>query len=328
MNWSVGELVDGRVNRKVVRLLAICAIAGCAEPAAAQEPTLATVLARAGAYVAEFHRQFSGIVAEERYVQEIKAVARGIPCDARMPVAARVCQEQLAYPVRSELRSDLLLVKPAGATAWMAFRDVFEVEGAPVRDRKERLSELFLDRSWSTDAQMRKILDESARYNIGDIRRNVNTPVYPLLFLEAANHVRFKFKRTTDRTPRTEPANGSPAGAFRVSTEVWVIAYEEKQSGTMIKTDGHKDLPARGRFWIEPATGRVLMSELVAHNRKLGATIDVSYQSEPLLGLLVPIEMREWYDNLNTGSHIEAVATYGKFRQFQVNTNETFLIKK
>jgi hypothetical protein len=290
-------------------------IASLAEPAAAQEPALATVLARAAAYVAEFHRQLSGIVAEEGYVQDWKAVWSG----------GRRGATEL---VHRELKSDLLLLKPAGAAAWMAFRDVFEVDGAPVRDRKERLGELFLNRSWSTDAQIRKILDESARYNIGDIHRNVNTPVYPLLFLEAVNHFRFKFKRTTDRTPRTEPVNGAPAGAFRVSTEVWVIAYEEKQSGTMIKTDGHKDLPARGRFWIEPATGRVLMSELIAENRRLRAIIDVSYQSEPLLGLLVPIEMREWYDGLRNGSRIEAVATYGKFRQFQVNTNETFFIKK
>ena len=70
------------------------------------------------------------------------------------------------------------------------------------------------------------------------------------------------------------------------------------------------------------------MSELIASNRKLRATIDVSYQSEPILGLLVPIEMREWYDRMKTRSHIEAVATYGKFRQFQVNMDQTFLIKQ
>jgi hypothetical protein len=301
------------MKRVLVQWVAVCSVALLAEPAAAQEPTLATVLARAGAYVAEFHRQLSGIVAEERYVQDFYAAtkARGAPGRAHR-----------------ELRADLLLLKPGGTAAWMAFRDVFEVDGAPVRDRSERLAQLFLERSPSTDAQIRKILDESSRYNIGDIRRNVNTPVYPLLFLEAANQFRFTFKQTKERRPRTEPANGSQTGAFRVSTEVWVIAYEEKEAGTMIKTDRHKDLPAEGRFWIEPATGRVLMSELVAQNRRLRATIDVSYQSEPLLGLLVPIEMREWYDNMRTRSRIEAVATYGKFRQFQVNTNETFLIKK
>jgi hypothetical protein len=317
------------VNRTLACAVAVCAVAAVAEPSPAQEPTLATVLARAASYVAEFHRQFSGIVAEERYLQEVKAVGRRSPCETRgTPAAIRACQDQLVYPIRSELHSDLLLVKPGGADAWMAVRDVFDVDGRPVRDRGERLAQLFLNRSMSTDRQIRKILDESARYNIGDIQRNVNTPVYPLLFLEAANQFRFKFKQTKERTPATEPANAAPDGAFHVSTEVWVIAYQEKESGTMIRTDGHRDLPVRGRFWIDPATGRVMMSELVAQNRKLRATLDVSYQSEPLLGLLVPIEMREWYDNMQTGSHTEAVATYGRFRQFQVNVDEKFLIKK
>jgi len=54
----------------------------------------------------------------------------------------------------------------------------------------------------------------------------------------------------------------------------------------------------------------------------------VSYQSEPLLGFLVPIEMRERYDGRRDKSHIEGVATYGRFRQFHVNTTETFLIKR
>jgi hypothetical protein len=90
---------------------------------------------------------------------------------------------------------------------------------------------------------------------------------------------------------------GAPAdGVFSVSTEVWVIAYDEVRSGTMIRTAQRKDQAAHGRFWIEPATGRVLMSELIVDNRAVGATIDVSFQSEPLLGILVPIEMCERYE--------------------------------
>jgi hypothetical protein len=66
------------------------------------------------------------------------------------------------------------------------------------------------------------------------------------------------------------------------------------------------------------------MSELVARNRDLHATIDVSYQSEPLLGCLVPIEMREDYQN-RQGSHITGAASYGRFRQFLVNVDEKFI---
>ena len=72
-----------------------------------------------------------------------------------------------------------------------------------------------------------------------------------------------------------------------------------------------------GRFWIEPATGRVLMSELVAEPLQVRATIDVSFQSEPLLGMLVPIEMRERYEDRRVTSLVTGRATYGRFRQFQ-----------
>jgi hypothetical protein len=283
-------------------------------PAAADEPSLATVLERAAAYVADFHRQLASIVAEERYVQDWKVLVRH---DAR-PVSHRV------------LLGDLLLVKPGPDASWMEFRDVFEVDGHPVREHDQRLERMFLRPSASTSEQIGKILTESARFNIGDINRNVNTPLFPLVFLEAANHYRFKFKQTRDRQPAGMGAASPPTenGAFRVATEVWVVAYDEREPGTMIRTTLNRDLPSHGRFWIEPASGRVLMSELIADTRWIRATIDVRYQSGPLLGLLVPIEMRERYEGKRNGSLVEGRATYGKFRQFTVNTDEQFLLKK
>lgn len=293
----------------------LCALIGgivlMASSASAQEPTLTTVLARAGAYVVEFERQLSGIVAEEQYVQHV-----------RHPGATFV-----VGPERRELRSDLLLVKPAGSGDWLQFRDAFEVDGRSIRDRNERMVRLFLEPPASAAAQKAAILRESARYNIGTIERTVNTPVLSLMFLEPANQKRFKFRRTRDGRPVAAPETSASPGHFRVSTDVWVVQFEETQRGTMIRATHGRDLPSRGRFWIEPSTGRVLMSELVANNRVVRATIDVSYQSEPLLGLLVPIEMREWYEGSDR-ERIDGVATYGKFRQFQVNVDEKFLIKK
>jgi len=66
--------------------------------------------------------------------------------------------------------------------------------------------------------------------------------------------------------------------------------------------------------WIEPGTGRVLLTELLSENREVRATIAVSFQSEPLLGLLVPVEMRERYEGRRNGSRIECTATYSNFR--------------
>ena len=280
----------------------MCALTSQA-PAVAEEPTtLAAVLDRAGSYVAEFHRQFATLVGDETYVQDWKTVWTSHGNNGATTVAHRVT------------RGDLLLVKPTGADAWMGYRDVYEVDGTTIHERNDRLEAAFRAGSLSTDARIKEILDESARYNIGDIQRNVNWPVFPLLYLERPNQFRFRFSRAADRTPAATTAQTAPSGAFRVSTEVWVIEYIEKARDTMIKTDRHRDLASRGRFWIEPATGRVLMSELVAENRTLKATIDVSYQSEPLLGMLVPVEMHELYEGRRTNSRIEAVATYGRFR--------------
>jgi hypothetical protein len=274
---------------------------GAGSPSAAQEPTLAIVLERAAAYVADFHRQLSSIVAEEHYVQEWRTVWSGKRGTTNLG--------------HRELRSDLLLLKTFDANDWLQYRDVYEVDGTAVRDRQERLANLFRENSASSMALMRTILDASARYNIGDIVRNVNTPLFPLKYLLASNQGRFTFKRTADATAGPAATDPEQAGAFRVSTEVWVVAYQEKKSDTIIRTETRRDFPSRGRFWIEPATGRVLMSELTLANRHIKVAIDVSYQSEPLLGLLVPIEMRERYEGARLHSLIECRAVYGKFRQ-------------
>ena len=285
-------------------IVSACLAVTMPQTAASEPQSLATVLVRAAAYVADFHRQLSTIVGEERYVQDWKVVRGG-----RHPVATELQHRELV--------SDVVLVKPPGAAAWMTYRDVFEVNGASVRGRSDRLPQLFRNDSPSTDDRIRSILDESSQYNIGDIQRNLNTPVYTLLFLEAANQPRFKWTRTTDRSLATVPRESETPGAFRVATEIWIVAFDEKQSSTMIRTTANRDFPAHGRFWIDPDTGRVLMSELSMQNRRIKATIDVSFQSEPLLGLLVPIEMRERYEGRLNGSLIEGHATYGRFRPLE-----------
>src|SRR5260221_3782925 len=120
---------------RVMRALSIVFL--CAMPARAAAdppPTLKDVLARVGDYVVRYERELSSIVAEEQYVQQdgLSAQPMGI---ARPPNPRR------------ELKSDLLLVRAAGNDGYVQFRDVFEVDGHPVRDRSERLIKLFLDPS-------------------------------------------------------------------------------------------------------------------------------------------------------------------------------------
>ena len=90
----------------------------------AQNPALQDLLDRATIQVVEFVDKFSNVVAEEIYVQEMNRPKK-----------------------KRTLRSDLALVRYPGATQWMLFRDVYEVDGKPVRGEAEqqRIMRLFLE---------------------------------------------------------------------------------------------------------------------------------------------------------------------------------------
>ena len=263
------------------------------------------MLARAAAYVEEFREKLSGIVAEETYVQQ------EIPGERR------------------ELQSDLLLVRSETFPRWLQFRDTFVADGQPVRDREERLTRLFLEPATAVE-RAKRIAVESSRYNVGALQRTINVPLMPLVFLERGVQPRLRFSRVRDDERPAVPEN--QAGHFRVSTEVWVIRFEERERPTIVRDPINlRDVPSQGRFWIEPSSGRVLMSEMRSNHPTVRADITVNYQSEPLLGLLVPVAMYERYENGRSTRfmppsqywrRIEATATYSKFRQFQVHVEQ------
>jgi hypothetical protein len=280
--------------------------------AARQEQALSDVLHRAGSYVEAFQKQLSGIVAEETYLQEI------------LPFVGKVPKR-----VQRRLRSDLLLLRPGDAVTWVQFRDVFEVDGKPVRDRQERLAKLFLSGDLSTAKQVEEIIAQSARYNIGAMVRTMNVPVLPLAVLEPSSQTRFRFTVDDRQGNSRQPSIGTDAvpatPTFKVSAEVWIVKFEELKSPTLITTTGGGDILSHGRFWIEPDTGRVLVSEMITEDARIRGELLVSYQSQPFLGLLVPIELRERYTVKALQAQqpvITGQATYSNFRRFEVSVDQ------
>jgi len=264
------------------------------------DASLAPVMSAVGAYVEAFQRQLSGIVMEETYAQDFSSASV-----SRLP-------GQYVLTAHRDLKSDLLLIRPGNGARDVEFRDVFEVDGRAVRDRQERLTRLFLDASQSATSQLRAIIAESARYNIGSIERTVNTPTLPLIFLLPGSQAKVTFKPSDNHTPSLDVA--PPADAV-------VVAFTEPPRNTLIHTGRGKDLPARGRFWIDPGSGRVLMTELIADDPLVRAVVDVRYRFDPGLGQLAPGEMRERYEGLRNGALVEGRATYGRFRRFQVKVD-------
>lgn len=264
----------------------------------ALEP-LTGLLERAGAYVESFHRRFGSVVAEERYEQAIHRVPGSYTASV---------QRGRGGPLDTVLVSDFLLVQVPGE-GWLPFRDVFERDGRQVRDRQERLAALFLNGSpRSAFEQARAIMGESARYNIGDVSRNINVPTLPLPILLAQNRKRFSFK--AGRRDEDEP------GA--------VIEFKETGRPTFVSTTGGRDLPVSGRFWVDERDGTVLRTELHAVDTSVEAHIVVIYEPDAGTGLRVPVRMEERYRRGRDPSEVRGVATYSRFRRFQVNTSEEF----
>jgi formylglycine-generating enzyme required for sulfatase activity len=271
--------------------------------AVAESPApLAMLLERAGVYVAAFDGRFSNVVSEEHYIQN--AVSPAISGGSGSPRAGVFAESTGTARIRRELRSDFLLVRTPAAEIWIPFRDVFEVDGKAVRNREDRLTRLFLQPPATAIEQAQHIVADSARYNIG-VKRTINVPVLALAALRPSNQPRFTFKL---------------AGEDRAAAGTVVLEYREHATPTIITGTLGRDMFAHGRFWIDAASGRVARSEMIVEDVRLRATVTTRYRRDDSLDVDVPYEMREEYV-LSNGGRVDGVATYDKFRKFDVHVD-------
>jgi hypothetical protein len=269
---------------------ALCLALLVSSSAAAQSaPALDVVLSRMFAYVEQFQREFGSMVAEERYEQTIRQSAgflRGEP--------------------RRVLRSDFLLVNVPGQ-GWLPFRDVYDVDGRQIRDRQDRLTALFLSGT-TADAlvQAQRIMNEGARYNLGGGTRNINVPTLTLMYLGPDTRSGMRFVE----------AKPDRVGDGRV------IEFSEISRPTLINTTGGRDLPARGRIWVDETNGTITRTELHADDTGVEAQVIVSFERESALNTWVPKRMEDRFKRRGDTAEVRGVATYSRFRRFQVSTSE------
>ena len=282
-------------------LMAVALIIAALFAPPAEQLDLRTVMTRVGAYVEKYQQDFSFLLADERYLQEItNAAAR--PAGG----AKRTLEGEGPSTERRVLVSEFALVRvqDADRTLWLAFRDVVDVDGHAVRDRQERLQRLFLTPPANALAQARAIALESARFNIGDVVRTVNVPTLALEFLETAGQKRSTFRKTAE-----EMAAGVRA---------WVVSFEERARPSLIRTPGGRDVRTNGLAWIDPLTGRILKTQIDPQlERGRAARITTAYAPDERLRLWVPVEMQESYEAASNA--IAGTATYTNFRRFETD---------
>jgi hypothetical protein len=266
--------------RRTALCLALATIAalGAASLSAQDGPELATLLERSRDYSVDFVSRFANVVAEEEYIQTWRSMHR-------------------------TLTSDFLFVKDANGD-YLAFRDVFKVDGRALRDHDERITKLFL--SPSTDAADRaaEIAAEGARHTFGNF---FNNPVMVLSFLQPRFQSRFRY--SLGRQDRS------------LGPDVWVVDFREQDRPTIFRGPNDSDLPAAGSFWIEALTGRVVKTELQLAND----TVTATFKFDERFQIDVPAKMSDRYRYMN--NIVTGEATYGRFRRFAVETDETIPIQ-
>jgi hypothetical protein len=278
--------------RAVAGVLAACLV--CAMPADAQRASPGNLLDRAAAYVRQFVNEFSNVVAEEDLRQEWQTGER------------------------RRLKSDFLLVRyPGTETAWLSFRDVFEVNGTPVRDQQDRLTKLFLEPFADAVRRAEDITRAASRHSLVELGA-LSNPLIILAYLQPFYQPQFTFR-----------LGGIDS---KLGPRVRSLELEELVAPT--PTDpGSRHPPLRGVAWIDEDTGRVVKTELrfgVAPNTTIATT---TFRFDDTLGINVPAEMRESRVGRSTAAaqgrfpavardQFTGVATYGRFRRFQVRTEE------
>jgi hypothetical protein len=213
-----------------------------------QGPSLESVLAKMGAYVAKYGEKASLIVAVEKYSQS--AAIEGAN----------------ALPRPRNLVAEFALVKTSGTPGWVGFRDVVEVNGEPLRDRRDRLMSLFTSKSGDA-GEVERIANESARFNVGPVIRNFNVPTAAMMFFTPENLSRFAFTRKG--TKKIDNVN------------TWEITFRETRSPTFVMNRAGKDVPMDGTLWVNPDDGTVVRTRM--HMEHFADTVASPIQDTPVL---------------------------------------------
>ena len=250
----------------------------------AQTVKFGDVVARVDRYLDTYEEQLSNVVAEERYEQWVE----------QGPKASR-------RTLSRTLRSDFALTLTPEGTRRVGYRDTFEMDGVPVRDREERLQGLLAS---GAVGQAARIADQNARFNLGEwlVTRNINVPTFALEIMNPRHRDRFKVRR------RGVDAIDGRSG--------WLIEFREQNRLTFVRTPEGNDQPARVAALVDIQTGEVLRTVLTFERIK--ASITVFYGHATGIPVPVPIRMAESYVARN-GALVGGEATYANFRQFQTS---------
>jgi hypothetical protein len=269
-----------------VLALAPAVVLGRIASEAGAPPRDRDVLSRAGSVVLRYETELPRLVARETSMQR----AQG------MSDLGRVQQRRLV--------AEFGWVAFPGSTDVVGVRDVVEVDGRPLTTERERLQSLLHGSQAGAGAEVRRLLDEAARYNLNVTKgaRNLNLPTLVLFFLHPQAQPRFSWSR---RSPPSAP--------------LWEFEFKEREGPTFIHggADGRERVVSRGRVLIEPTSGVLRRSELRLRFDGINYTLVTTFDRVAALDLVLPVSLEERYET--SSDSVVGTATYDNYRRFETD---------
>lgn len=254
----------------MTRISAVAVLAALAvSPAAGRQVSLEDVLARAADYHATYVQKVSGVSMDEQ-VQLLDVTGgktRGV----------------------IRISSDVVLAGLQGQV--IALRDPYAVDTQPLREKGSRISQLLGApatpslKDWELASSFPA---KGSVHFILDIQLKVNEPTSALQFISAALQPKMKY-----RLDGNKKMNGVAVVGVRFeepTAQVWEHLLKTRSNAR-----------ASGRIWIDPATGAVHQTELWVDSKAENAIVSVKYAPNTSLGLLLPTEMIDSYEEREGG---------------------------
>src|SRR5262249_16825667 len=146
---------------------------------------------------------------------------------------------------------------------WQALRKTNELDGRKVKETQSNFETAFDDSPEANTRRISQMKVDSAMYNIGPVRRDINLPTFALRGLRKSQVSRFEFQRT---------------GLTKVEgISTWIVAFKEVRGPTLVHGFGEQDLISHGRLWIEPGSGKVLKTKFVVESRFENASVEATF---------------------------------------------------
>lgn len=277
-----------------------------ASTVSARQPAIGDLIDRASRYVVGYESSFFVLAMDEEYVQWLeRPVNPGSNISRSNPGGGMVAPR---HDSRQVAKADYLLVQAGPGRGWLPFRDILMLNGNEISFSQDRLVRMF--RSGNDDAfDLATELNQASRkHDIGNVTRTINIPMLGMMLMHPQVRERFSFKHEGDE---------SLQGRY-----VERLSYRETARPTLIKTTRGKDLALTGRMWIEPTTGIVVKTEMIAADPIVRAQVTVTFRRDGEVGIWVPEKMEEYYKASIALDDIFAVSTFSSPRVFQAGVKD------